>query len=64
MDYLEFIARVVSHIRHRRQVMVRYYGLYANANWGKVRRASRVPAVLGLIGEDPPPLSVLRMPNS
>ena len=31
MDYLEFIARVTSHIPNRGQVTVRYYGLYANA---------------------------------
>jgi len=31
MDYLEFIARVTSHIPDKGQVMVRYYGLYANA---------------------------------
>ena len=30
MDYLEFIARVTSHIPDKGQVMVRYYGLYAN----------------------------------
>jgi len=29
MDYLEFIARVTSHIPVKVQVMVRYYGLYA-----------------------------------
>jgi len=29
---LEFIARVTSHIPDKGQVMVRYYGLYANAN--------------------------------
>jgi len=46
MDYLEFIARVVSHIPDKGQVMVRYYGLYANADRGKVRKASRVPAAL------------------
>ena len=56
MDYLEFIARVVSHIPDKGQVMVRYYGLYANADRGKVRKASRVPAALGLIEKDPPPL--------
>jgi len=28
MDYLEFIARVTSHIPDKGQVMVRYYGLY------------------------------------
>jgi len=27
MDYLEFIARVTSHIPNKGQVMVRYYGL-------------------------------------
>jgi hypothetical protein len=37
MDYLEFIARVTSHIPDKGQVMVRYYGLYANAHRGKVR---------------------------
>jgi hypothetical protein len=29
MDYLEFIARVTSHIPDKGQVMVRYCGLYA-----------------------------------
>ena len=32
MDYLEFIARVTSHIPDKGQVMIRYYGLYANAH--------------------------------
>ena len=32
MDYLEFIARVASHIPDKGQVMVRYYGLYADAH--------------------------------
>ena len=54
MDYLEFIARVVSHIPDKGQVMVRYYGLYANDHRGKVRKASRVPVVLGMIEEEPP----------
>jgi hypothetical protein len=40
MDYLEFIARVTSHIPDKRQVTVRYFGLYANAHRGKVRKAS------------------------
>jgi hypothetical protein len=40
MDYLEFIARVTSHIPDKGQVMVRYYGLYANAHRGKVKKAS------------------------
>jgi hypothetical protein len=57
MAYLELIARVTSHIPDKGQVMVRYYGLYANAHRGKVRKAGRVPAVLGLIEEAPPPLT-------
>jgi len=28
MDYLEFIARVTSHIPDKGQVMIRYFGLY------------------------------------
>lgn len=40
MDYLEFIARVTSHIPDKGEVMVRYYGLYANAHRGKVKKAS------------------------
>ena len=36
--------------------MVRYYGLYANAHRGKVRKASRVPVALGLIEEEPKPI--------
>jgi len=39
MDYLEFIARVTSHIPDKDQVTVRYLGLYANAHRGKVRKA-------------------------
>lgn len=54
MDYLEFIARVTSHIPDKGQVMVRYYGLYANAHRGKVRKAARVPVALGMIEEEPP----------
>jgi len=39
MDYLEFIARVTSHIPDKGQVTVRYYGLYGNAHRGMVRKA-------------------------
>jgi hypothetical protein len=35
MDYLEFIARVTSHIPDKGQVTVRCDGLYANAHRGK-----------------------------
>jgi len=40
MDYLEFIARVTSHIPDKGQVMIRYYGLYSNAHRGKMRKAA------------------------
>ena len=39
MDYLEFVARVTSHIPDKGQVMIRYYGLYSNAYRGKRRKA-------------------------
>ncbi|MGQ9471012.1 MAG: transposase, partial [Candidatus Aminicenantales bacterium] len=32
MDYLEFIARVTSHIPDKGQVTIRYHGLYANSH--------------------------------
>jgi ribosomal protein S27E len=54
MDYLELIARATSHIPDKGQVMVRYYGLYANAHRGKVRRVGRVPVALGMLEEELP----------
>jgi len=44
MDYLELIARVTSHIPDKSQVMVRYYGLYANAHRGKSGRRAVFPS--------------------
>ena len=44
MDYLEFIARVTSHIPDKGQVMVRYYGLYSNAHRGKIRKNMASPS--------------------
>jgi len=44
MDYLEFIARVTSHIPDKSQVMVRYYGLYSNAHRGKMRKVEVDPS--------------------
>ena len=44
MDYLEFIARVTSHIADKGQVMVRYYGLYSNAHRGKMRKREVDPS--------------------
>jgi len=40
MGYLEFIARVLSHIPDKGQVTVGYYGLYANAHPGKVKKTN------------------------
>jgi len=37
--------------------MVRYYGLYANAHRGKARKADRVPVLLGMIEEEPKPIT-------
>ena len=56
MDYLEFIARVTSHIPDKGQVTFRYYGLYANAHRGKVKKASRVPVSLGIMEEELRPI--------
>ena len=52
MDYLEFIARVTFHIPDKGQVTVRYYGLYANAHRGKVRKASLAPSPLRIVEEE------------
>ncbi|MCX6349591.1 MAG: transposase [Candidatus Aureabacteria bacterium] len=52
MDYPEFIARVTSHIPDKGQVTVRYYGVYANAHRGRVRKASLNPLVLRMAEED------------
>ncbi len=52
MDYLEFIARVTSHIPDKGQVMVRYYGLYANAHRGKVRKASLTAFSLRIVEDE------------
>jgi len=56
MDYLEFIARVTSHIPDKGQVTVRYYGLYANAHRGKVKKTSLAPASLGMMEEELRPI--------
>jgi hypothetical protein len=52
INYLEFIARVTSHIPDKGQVMVRYYGLYANAHRGKVKKASLSPSVFRIVEEE------------
>jgi len=43
---------VTSHIPDKGQVTVRYFGLYANAHRGKVRKASLGPFPLGIVGEE------------
>jgi hypothetical protein len=53
MDYLEFIARVTSHIPDKGQVMIRYYGLYSNAHRGKMRKAGADPFYPSIIEDDP-----------
>jgi hypothetical protein len=42
---VEFIARVTSHLPDKGRVTVRYYGLYANAHRGKVRKFQLLPFV-------------------
>ena len=44
MDYLEFVARVTSHIPDKGQVMIRYYGLYSNAHRGKIKKEGNNPS--------------------
>ncbi|MCG2814431.1 MAG: transposase, partial [Candidatus Aminicenantes bacterium] len=52
MDYLEFIARVTSHIPDKGQVMIRYYGLYANAHRGKINKTGVSPSYPPIIEEE------------
>jgi hypothetical protein len=47
---------VTSHIPDKGQVTVRYYGLYANAHRGKVKKANLVPFALRMIEEEPRPV--------
>ena len=54
MDYLEFIARVVSHIPDKGQVTIRCFGLYASAHRGKVRKSEKSCHKLLVIEEDCP----------
>jgi len=57
MDYLEFIARVTSHIPDKGQVTVRYFGLYANAHRGKVKKTIHQAFPLRMVEELRPILS-------
>jgi len=53
MGYLEFIARVTSHIPDKGQVMIRNHGLYPNAHRGKMRKAGAQPSHPPIIEDDP-----------
>ena len=57
MDYLEFIARVTSHIPDKGQVTVRYFGLYANAHRGKVKKASQAAFPLPMVEDELRPIA-------
>ncbi|MBE9551157.1 MAG: transposase [Proteobacteria bacterium] len=54
MDYLEFIARVTSHIPDKGQVMIRYYGIYSNAHRGKRRKAKEAENPFLIIEQEEP----------
>jgi hypothetical protein len=54
MDYLEFIARVTSHIPDKGQVTIRYFGLYANAHRGKMRKSEEGEHKLLILEEEHP----------
>jgi hypothetical protein len=61
LDALEFLARVVSHIPTKGQVLQRYYGWYANRTRGIRRQAGvdELPAVVAADG-GPPVLADVR----
>ncbi len=52
MDYLEFIARVTSHIPDKDQVMIRYFGVYANAHRDKINKTGVSPSYPPIIEEE------------
>jgi len=54
MDYLEFIARVTSHIPEKHQVTIRYLGVYANAHRGRMRKLSEERHPLKIVEENLP----------
>ncbi len=56
LDYLEFIARVTSHIPDKGQVTVRYCGLYNHAHRGKVKKASLGLSPLRILEDELQPI--------
>jgi hypothetical protein len=53
MDYLDFIARIITHIPDKGQVMIRYYALYSNAYRARQRKQGQALSVMPMPG--PPP---------
>ena len=55
MDQAGVFHRVTSHIHDKGQVMVRYYGLYANAHissfWGPAHPPVRVPDLINFYSQ-------------
>jgi hypothetical protein len=45
LDPLEFLARIVTHIPDKRQVMTRYYGWYSNRVRGRRKKLAAAAAV-------------------
>jgi hypothetical protein len=56
MDDLELIARGTSYIPDKGQVMIRYFGLYANAHRGKVRKANLISIPLQMVEKELNPI--------
>ena len=54
MDYLDFIARITTHIPDKGQLMIRYYGLYSNAHRGTERKRGQAGPVMP-VAQPPPP---------
>ena len=68
VDALECLARLVTHIPDRGQVLTRYYGWYANRTRGIRRRAlgsdgDLAPSVGGVVFAAPVPLPFRRAPR-
>ena len=55
IDALEFLARVVSHIPNKGQVLQRYYGWYASRVRGMRRKANKGDEQQPLVTVDPQP---------
>jgi hypothetical protein len=53
-DYLDFIARVTTHIPNKGQVMIRYYAIYSNAHRGKEKKRGGAASVMPCLPPPPP----------